>query len=94
MHCYLFQLNLKYLKFQTEGKICQQNLVNLEKKKGLDNFPVGEINSTLSYLPRPLLDPLAPGSLVIGIYCIFCDFFETVDHDFFNLNQPLLYHSL
>lgn len=44
MHCYLFQLNLKYLKFQTEGKICQQNLVNLEKKKR----PVGEINSTLS----------------------------------------------
>ena len=91
MHCYLFQLNLKYLKFQTEGKICQQNLVNLEKKKGQW---VKLTLRCLNYLPRPLLDPLAPGSLVIGIYCIFCDFLETVDHDFFNLNQPLLYHSL
>ena len=46
------------------------------------------------YLPWPLLNPLAPGGLVISIHCILCDFFQTVDHNLFNLNQPLLHHSL
>ena len=87
---------------QRAGK-CDNKMTNFVFTNYLHDAPnhmIAAFNYILSiyilhfYLPRPLLNPLAPGGLVISIHCILCDFFQTVDHNFFNLNQPLLHHSL